>query len=126
MLRRHMASIGHERFGFRVRPSNVPGALQTLQHACLLSFLPFRFRCICICIAEGDTHTHSHIHPLLQKYDHLFQANEKSGSFYLQSKVYRAKERLEQEFKEQGLPTDDGSSSSGGSGQQQQQQAGGQ
>jgi hypothetical protein len=25
----------------------------------------------------------------LQKYDHLFQANEKSGSFYLQSKVYR-------------------------------------
>ena len=25
----------------------------------------------------------------LQKYDHLFQANERSGSFYLQSKVYR-------------------------------------
>lgn len=27
--------------------------------------------------------------PVLQKYDHLFQANEKNGSFYLQSKVYR-------------------------------------
>lgn len=60
----------------------------------------------------------------LQKYDHLFQANEKSGSFYLQSKVFRAKERLEQEFKEQGLPMDDGGSSTGSG--QQQQQAGGQ
>ena len=26
---------------------------------------------------------------LPQKYEHLMQANEKSGSFYLQSKVYR-------------------------------------
>ncbi|PSC77065.1 mitochondrial import inner membrane translocase subunit tim16 [Micractinium conductrix] len=57
-----------------------------------------------------------------KKYDHLFQANEKSGSFYLQSKVYRAKERLEQEFQEQGLPTDDGSGGGGGGGEQQQQQ----
>lgn len=35
-----------------------------------------------------------------RKYDHLFNANDKSkgGSFYLQSKVVRAKERLEQEL----------------------------
>ncbi|KAK6635491.1 mitochondrial import inner membrane translocase subunit TIM16 [Polyplax serrata] len=35
-----------------------------------------------------------------QKYEHLFSANDKSkgGSFYLQSKVVRAKERLEQEL----------------------------
>ncbi|KAI0987726.1 hypothetical protein GJ496_006491 [Pomphorhynchus laevis] len=32
-------------------------------------------------------------------YDHLFSINDKSkaGSFYIQSKVYRAKERIEQE-----------------------------
>lgn len=36
---------------------------------------------------------------VLKKYDHLFKANEQSqGSFYLQSKVVRAKERLEQEY----------------------------
>ncbi|KAL4444180.1 hypothetical protein ABPG75_011917 [Micractinium tetrahymenae] len=62
---------------------------------------------------------------ITKKYDHLFQANERSGSFYLQSKVYRAKERLEQEFKEQGMPMDNGNGS-GSSGGQQQQQAGGQ
>lgn len=32
-----------------------------------------------------------------QKYNHLFERNEKEGSFYLQSKVYRARERIEQE-----------------------------
>lgn len=34
------------------------------------------------------------------KFDHLFKVNEKSngGSFYLQSKVFRAKERVDQEF----------------------------
>lgn len=31
----------------------------------------------------------------LQKYDRMFQSNERVGSFYLQSKVQRAKERLE-------------------------------
>ncbi len=37
---------------------------------------------------------------LLQKYQHLFQVNKKShgGSFYIQSKVVRAKERLEMEL----------------------------
>ncbi|PRW50845.1 mitochondrial import inner membrane translocase subunit tim16-like isoform A [Chlorella sorokiniana] len=58
---------------------------------------------------------------VMKKYEHLMQANEKNGSFYLQSKVYRAKERLEQEFQEQGLPTDGPEG-----GQQQQQQSGGQ
>jgi import inner membrane translocase subunit TIM16 len=35
-----------------------------------------------------------------KNYEHLFNANEKSkgGSFYLQSKVVRAKERLDQEL----------------------------
>lgn len=38
-----------------------------------------------------------------KNYDHLFQANEKSkgGSFYLQSKIVRAKERIDTEFKDQ-------------------------
>ncbi|KAG8429973.1 hypothetical protein GDO86_018735 [Hymenochirus boettgeri] len=38
---------------------------------------------------------------LIQKnYEHLFKVNDKSvgGSFYLQSKVFRAKERLDQEL----------------------------
>lgn len=36
---------------------------------------------------------------LTKNYDHLFNANDpaKGGSFYLQSKVVRAKERLEME-----------------------------
>lgn len=42
-------------------------------------------------------------HFFLQNYDHLFKINEKKagGSFYLQSKVYRAKERLDEELKMQ-------------------------
>lgn len=37
-----------------------------------------------------------------KKYEHLFNANDRSkgGSFYLQSKVFRAKERIDEEFKE--------------------------
>lgn len=31
----------------------------------------------------------------MQKYDNMFEQNAKSGSFYLQSKVHRAKETLE-------------------------------
>lgn len=38
---------------------------------------------------------------LLQRYAHLMQQNEKHGSFYLQSKVFRAKERIEQEVQDQ-------------------------
>lgn len=35
-----------------------------------------------------------------KNYEHLFQVNDKSkgGSFYLQSKVFRAKERIDQEL----------------------------
>ncbi|KAM7480216.1 hypothetical protein LguiA_028429 [Lonicera macranthoides] len=32
---------------------------------------------------------------IVQKYDNLFEQNAKNGSFYLQSKVHRAKECLE-------------------------------
>lgn len=37
-----------------------------------------------------------------KNYKHLFEANDRKngGSFYIQSKVYRAKERLDQEFKQ--------------------------
>ena len=58
---------------------------------------------------------------ILKKYNHLFEANEKHGSFYLQSKVYRARERLEAEFKEQGLPTPDLEQPPSSEEQQQQQ-----
>lgn len=39
----------------------------------------------------------------VQRYDHLFSANAKQGSFYLQSKVYRAKERIEEVCRSRGL-----------------------
>uniref|UniRef100_A0ACD5TJF9 Uncharacterized protein n=1 Tax=Avena sativa TaxID=4498 RepID=A0ACD5TJF9_AVESA len=45
---------------------------------------------------------------IAQRYDTLFERNAKSGSFYLQSKVHRAKECLEnvyQNNKEDGTPT---------------------
>lgn len=39
---------------------------------------------------------------ILKNYEHLFNVNDKAkgGSFYLQSKVFRAKERLDEELKE--------------------------
>lgn len=44
-----------------------------------------------------------------KKYDHLFEVNskEKGGSFYLQSKVYRAFERLKYEAELKGQKTAD-------------------
>lgn len=39
-----------------------------------------------------------------KKYQHLFDVNETRGSFYLQSKVFRARERLKQDFEEKGIP----------------------
>ncbi|XP_062200762.1 mitochondrial import inner membrane translocase subunit PAM16 like 2-like isoform X1 [Phragmites australis] len=45
---------------------------------------------------------------IVQRYDNLFERNTKSGSFYLQSKVHRAKECLEtvyQKNKQDGTPT---------------------
>lgn len=44
---------------------------------------------------------------VLKKYDYLFEANQKNGSFYLQSKVYRAKEALEEEYEQAGTKTDE-------------------
>ncbi|KAL2514594.1 Protein Transporter [Forsythia ovata] len=38
---------------------------------------------------------HSSWKEVLQRYDNLFEQNAKNGSFYLQSKVHRAKECLE-------------------------------
>lgn len=37
----------------------------------------------------------------VQRYAHMFEVNEKHGSFYLQSKVYRAKERIDAEIKKE-------------------------
>ncbi|KAI8129821.1 Mitochondrial import inner membrane translocase subunit Tim16 [Lucilia cuprina] len=39
---------------------------------------------------------------ITKNYEHLFAVNDKSkgGSFYIQSKVFRAKERIDQELKE--------------------------
>ena len=42
---------------------------------------------------------------LLRRYNHLFRANDESGSFYLASKVWRAREAIEAErgpLEEQG------------------------
>ncbi|KAA8540613.1 hypothetical protein F0562_024468 [Nyssa sinensis] len=38
---------------------------------------------------------HSSWEEIMQRYDKLFEKNAKNGSFYLQSKVHRAKECLE-------------------------------
>ncbi|WCJ41473.1 Mitochondrial import inner membrane translocase subunit tim16 [Euphorbia peplus] len=43
---------------------------------------------------------------ILKKYDRLFENNAKSGSFYVQSKVHRAKECLEaMQKKSEGTPS---------------------
>ncbi|KAG2258639.1 hypothetical protein Rs2_22969 [Raphanus sativus] len=44
---------------------------------------------------------------IVQKYDKLFENNAKAGSFYLQSKVHRAKECLEEVYrsKANGTPS---------------------
>lgn len=41
---------------------------------------------------------------LEKSYKHLFEVNDKSkgGSFYIQSKVFRARERIEQEMGDKG------------------------
>ncbi|KAF9436370.1 hypothetical protein BGZ76_004161 [Entomortierella beljakovae] len=43
---------------------------------------------------------------IVKNYEHLFKVNDKTvnGSFYLQSKVVRAKERLEMEWAAEGNP----------------------
>ncbi|KAF5465250.1 hypothetical protein F2P56_015275 [Juglans regia] len=42
---------------------------------------------------------------ILKKYDTLFERNAKNGSFYLQSKVHRAKECLESVYRDKGQGT---------------------
>lgn len=44
---------------------------------------------------------------VVKKYKHLYQANEKHGTFYLLSKVQRAKERIQEEYLAQGRPVVD-------------------
>lgn len=39
---------------------------------------------------------------VVKRFNHLFEVNKTHGSFYLQSKVYRAKERLEQDYEVEG------------------------
>ncbi|XP_047315480.1 mitochondrial import inner membrane translocase subunit PAM16 like 2-like [Impatiens glandulifera] len=48
---------------------------------------------------------------VVKKYDNLFERNTKNGSFYLQSKVHRAKECLEPLYQQQ-QPKDETSSPS--------------
>ncbi|RCN32654.1 ribosomal RNA large subunit methyltransferase J [Ancylostoma caninum] len=74
-------------------------------------------------VAMNEFHTSSFIQESLQilnikppidpkevekNYDHLFNINDKTkgGSFYLQSKIYRAKERIDEELRRQGLNTE--------------------
>lgn len=40
-----------------------------------------------------------------QRYKHMFEVNQKYGSFYLQSKVYRAWEALDKQYTDEGLKT---------------------
>ncbi|XP_032691488.1 mitochondrial import inner membrane translocase subunit Tim16 [Odontomachus brunneus] len=61
-----------------------------------------------------------------QNYKYLMEANDRSkgGSFYLQSKVVRAKERIDMELKNQGIspPTTSSSSTSTTNGQEPSKQ----
>ncbi|CAO2196153.1 unnamed protein product [Urochloa humidicola] len=41
---------------------------------------------------------------IIQKYDTMFERNAKNGSFYLQSKVHRAKECLEPLYQKPDVP----------------------
>ncbi|KAK6275830.1 hypothetical protein POUND7_005539 [Theobroma cacao] len=50
---------------------------------------------------------HSSWEEILQKYDNLFEQNAKNGSFYLQSKVHRAKECLEAVYQKKAQGTMD-------------------
>ena len=51
---------------------------------------------------------------LLKRYNHLFKANDEHGSFYLTSKVFRARERIEEEMGEPLESSSNGSDSNSG------------
>ena len=55
----------------------------------------------------------------LKQYDKYFQANavEKGGSFYLQSKIYRAKEMLDEYIKEKEMENNTQQQSGDGDGE---------
>lgn len=53
---------------------------------------------------------------VMGRYAKMFEANEKNGSFYLQSKIHRARERIEAEFKGEGGDDTEGGDE-GGSGE---------
>ncbi|KAI8865834.1 mitochondrial import inner membrane translocase subunit TIM16 [Ramicandelaber brevisporus] len=59
---------------------------------------------------------------IIKKYEHLFAVNDKAkgGSFYLQSKVVRARERIEMEFERVRRESGASESASASSSQQQQ------
>lgn len=44
---------------------------------------------------------------IVQRYDTLMKKNEEAGSFYIQSKIFRAKERIQDDFQSEGIPTPD-------------------
>lgn len=46
---------------------------------------------------------------ITKQYDHLFKVNDKGGSFYIQSKIVKAKERIDMEISqpEQPKPAED-------------------
>lgn len=52
------------------------------------------------------------IETVAKKYEHLFSVNDKAkgGSFYIQSKVFRAKERIDQEVQQHKSTSDKNSS----------------
>lgn len=54
-----------------------------------------------------DVDKNATLEQVRKKYKHLFEVNKEHGSFYLQSKVFRAKERLDQEFEAEGVDTSD-------------------
>ena len=51
---------------------------------------------------------------VMARYAKMFEANEKNGSFYLQSKIHRARERIEAEFKGEGGDETEGGDEGGG------------
>ncbi|KAI8610770.1 Pam16-domain-containing protein [Chytriomyces sp. MP71] len=57
---------------------------------------------------SGDVHAAGR-EELLKRYEHLFKVNDpkEGGSFYLQSKIVRAKERLEMELDRAEAPKQD-------------------
>ena len=78
-------------------------------------------------LSEGEATAEA----IQKQYDRYFEANkvEKGGSFYLQSKIYRAKELLDEYVKEknaeqmkEGRKEEDGSGQEAGRGQDEQEQ----